>query len=125
MDHFNGIVTNTVDVIFKKFGEKKLVTYIPQGDKPYRIRGVFSEQYWETDLDGMSLNTRQKNIFVHRNDLKNDPVASRDMVLVRGQTYVIKKYETDDAGNMILHLGSTESKDYLSEFDTSLKEDYL
>lgn len=125
MDHFKKTLSSSVDVIFKKFGEKGLATYVPAKGRPYRIRAVFSEQYWETDGDGISLNTRQKNIFVARADLKEDPVSGKDSVIIRGQSYLIRDPETDDAGNLILNLEAMNSKDYLSEFDTSMREDYL
>ncbi len=126
MDRFrNSTVPKSVEMIFKKFGEKQGIWFQQKGEGRYKIRGVFSEQYWETGTDGTALNNRKPNVFVTLYDLKKEPVENQDTVVIRGVEYRITAVDPDDAGNMILHLNiNDDDNDYLHEFDTSYKEEF-
>lgn len=112
--------------IFKKFGEKNSpVLFLPHDGKEYKINAVFSEQYYEVDADGQSLNSRKKSIYTSCSELKRKPVERKDGVIVQGRKYLIETFEPDDSGNAILFLYIPDYKDVGEriEFDTSLKED--
>lgn len=126
MDRFRtSTVPKSVEIIFKKFGEKQGIWFQPKGEERYKVRGVFSEQHWETGMDGTALNTRKPNVFVTLHDFKKEPIVNQDTVVIRSVEYRITSGEPDDAGNMVLQLHVNESTDdYLHEFDTSYKEEF-